>query len=365
LLSGRYSSAPAVSADFFPYLKESALVVAISGGSDSTALLVLAVEARHKSASPCRLVAVTVDHALRAESADEARAVATLSAKLGVEHRTMVWQGAKPVRGIQAAARAARQALLAEAAEQVGTRVILTGHTLDDQAETVLMRAARGDGIGLAGIAPATLYRGKIWFARALLSQRRQVLRETLATRGIGWIDDPSNENADFERVRVRKQLAGDASLFEQAIARAQDAASERKALCEAAAQLIGDFARLAEASSIQVDAKFLEAGEAALHSLRLLIATAGGAAHLLDRDRSTVLFEALRAGDVDGSLANARVRRNGDTLFLTRDRRGRSGPTAPLRSPYADLLPSFDYAAAAAIARLLGQPSLTAMPGT
>jgi tRNA(Ile)-lysidine synthase len=365
LLSRRDSSTLAAPADVFPYLQESALVLAISGGSDSTALLMLAAEARRKSASPCRLVAVTVDHALRAESADEARAVAALAAKLGVEHRTMIWQGAKPVRGVQAAAREARQALLAEAAEHAGARVILTGHTLDDQAETVLMRAARGDGIGLAGIAPATLYRGKTWFARPLLTQRRQALREMLATRGIGWIDDPSNENADFERVRVRKQLAGDTDMFEKTIARARDAIAKREALGKAVAQQIGDFARLAEASSIQVDAKLLDAGDVALHALRLLIATAGGAAHLPDRDRSAVLVEALCAGDVHGSLANALVRRNGGTLFLTRDRRGRAGPGAPLSSPYAELLPSFDHAAAGAIARLLGQPPLPAMPGT
>jgi tRNA(Ile)-lysidine synthase len=120
----------------------SALLLAISGGPDSTALLYLA--ARWRKTSKAKLTAVTVDHGLRKEAKREAVAVAKLAKKLGVPHRTATWAGKKPKSGIQQAARNARYALLVTAAKKNGATHILTAHTLDDQAETVLMRMARG-----------------------------------------------------------------------------------------------------------------------------------------------------------------------------------------------------------------------------
>lgn len=366
MLSGSpRETATAPPAELFSYLDQPSLVVAVSGGSDSTALLTLVHEARRAANNACRLVAVTVDHALRPESAGEARAVAGLAETLGIEHRTLVWQGAKPERGIQAAARMARQALLADVATELGAAVVLTGHTLDDQAETVLMRTARGDGIGLAGIAPATLFRNTIWFARPLLNQRRATLRDMLAAHGLRWMDDPSNENPDFERVRARKQLAGDPALFERTVAVAHEAAARRTRLAGEAAAVIDRHARLGPASTVEVDAHLLDAGDAAIHALRLMLAVVGSATHLPDEKRSAELLAALRVDPAGGSLANVRASRQDQTIVLAPDRRGRAGPPASMRSPYAELLPAFDYKAAAAIARLLGQPALPAMPWT
>src|SRR6185312_541204 len=130
------------------------LVLAVSGGPDSTALLWLAARWRASRTSGPRLIAVTVDHGLREDAAAEARAVAKLARKSGIAHRTFRWTGRKPKTGLPQAARLARYRLLADAARKAGAAAILTAHTLDDQAETVLIRMSRGSGLtGLAGMA--------------------------------------------------------------------------------------------------------------------------------------------------------------------------------------------------------------------
>lgn len=130
-----------------------ALVLAVSGGPDSTALMVLAARWRNALKAPPKLIAVTVDHGLRAQSKGEAAGVGRLARMLGLAHRTLRWTGKKPTTGLQQAARQARYRLLAEAARKVGAAHILTAHTLDDQAETVLIRMSRGSGVtGLAAM---------------------------------------------------------------------------------------------------------------------------------------------------------------------------------------------------------------------
>ena len=190
------------------------VAAAVSGGSDSTGLLVLLHEFLNKTQISSQLTAVTVDHGLRAESALEAEKVKALCARLGIQHVVKRWQGGKPASGIQSAAREARYDLIAQAAREAGASLVLTGHTEDDQLETVFMRSLRGEGPGLAGMAPATLsfndhdFGPPLWFARPLLKARRLDLRGALMKRGVKWIDDPSNDNPDFERVAVRQKLA-------------------------------------------------------------------------------------------------------------------------------------------------------------
>lgn len=352
--------------DFSQFLNEPAVVLAVSGGSDSVTLMVLAHEAREASSLSCRLIAATVDHGLRPEAADEARAVGALAEKLGIEHRILVWEGDKPTRGIQAAAREARLSLLAQTARDAGARVALTGHTADDQAETVLMRAERGEGIGLAGMARATLFEGDVWFARPLLDQRRADLRAALEERGLGWSDDPSNRNTEFERVRVRNRLVevGDA-LFTDALATAVRATIEREKLARNVAELIDRHARLESGPAIELEARLLSAVETdALHVLRLLIATAGGTSHLPDAERSAAVMRDLREGK-GGSLGNARFTVTDRGFLIKRDHRGHAGPAGQFRSPFAAILPAFDLTAAGAVARLLGNPVPAATPWT
>jgi tRNA(Ile)-lysidine synthase len=184
------------------------IVLAVSGGPDSTALLWLAARWAKRSRQAPKLLAVTVDHGLRADSAREARNVKRLARQLGVPHRTLRWRGTKPATGIQEAARAARYRLLGEAAARAGLAHIVTAHTLDDQAETVLFRLARGSGIAglgaMHGITPLNAADDQITLVRPLLDIPKKRLVATLEAAGIAYADDPSNRDPRFARARLR-----------------------------------------------------------------------------------------------------------------------------------------------------------------
>src|SRR6187551_3981165 len=181
-----------------------ALLLAVSGGPDSIALMWLAARWRLGLPRGPRLVAVTVDHGLRAEAAAEAREVKRLARTLGLEHRTLRWTGVKPKAGLPAAARSARYRLLARAARQSGATHILTAHTRDDQAETVLMRLLRGSGIaGLAAMARES-ERDGVLLARPFLDVAKSQLIATLTRARLGFADDPTNRDLHFTRPRLR-----------------------------------------------------------------------------------------------------------------------------------------------------------------
>jgi tRNA(Ile)-lysidine synthase len=185
-----------------------ALLLAVSGGPDSTALLWLAARWRRSLKRGPSLVAATVDHGLRKGSRREAAAVARLAAALKTPHRTLRWTGRKPATGIQEAAREARYRLLGRAATAAGATHIVTAHTRDDQAETVLMRMARGSGIaGLAAMAARSKLDG-LTLARPFLDVPKARLVATLRRAKIAYADDPSNADAKFTRVRFRRLLA-------------------------------------------------------------------------------------------------------------------------------------------------------------
>ena len=184
-----------------------ALVLAVSGGPDSTALMVLAARWRAALRRGPELLAVTVDHGLRPESAREARAVKRLAGSLGMRHRILRWTGDKPAAGLQEAAREVRYRLLAAAARGAGATHVLTGHTRDDQAETVLMRMVRGSGLsGLGGMSRETQI-GDVRLVRPLLEFPKVRLIATLAAVGISFVDDPSNRDPRFTRARLRGLL--------------------------------------------------------------------------------------------------------------------------------------------------------------
>ncbi len=189
---------------FAPWRNVGAIVLAVSGGPDSIALMWLAARWRRALARGPQLVAVTVDHDLRPEAAREARDVKRLACTLDLPHRTVRWRGAKPSTGLPAAARAARYRLLAEVAGSIGATHIFTAHTRDDQAETLLMRMLRGSGIaGLAAMAQET-ERDGVLLARPFLTVSKLQLVATLKKAKINFADDPTNRDMNFTRPRLR-----------------------------------------------------------------------------------------------------------------------------------------------------------------
>ncbi len=174
--------------------------VAVSGGSDSMATL--ALMARNH-----RVEAVTVDHGLRPEAAAEADFVARFCASLDVPHTTLRWSGPEATGNLMDQARQARLSLIADWARGRGIAQVALGHTADDQAETFLMRLGRAAGsAGLAGMREQFEEGGVLWF-RPFLRQSRAELRAYLTRQGIGWIEDPSNDNPRFDRVKARRAL--------------------------------------------------------------------------------------------------------------------------------------------------------------
>lgn len=185
------------------------LLLAVSGGPDSLALLITVAGWLNRAGRKARVSIATVDHGLRAESTAEAEAVARISAGLGLSHATLPWRGEKPERGIQEAARAARYRLLADHAAAIDADCIVTAHHRDDQAETVLMRLAAGSGIaGLAAMRPRVAAAPGLALVRPFLAFPKPRLVATVAAACLAAADDPSNRNPAYARARLRSRGA-------------------------------------------------------------------------------------------------------------------------------------------------------------
>ncbi|MBA1155867.1 tRNA lysidine(34) synthetase TilS [Microvirga mediterraneensis] len=184
----------------------SGIVAAVSGGPDSTALMHLLAR-WHAAGSRPPVHVATIDHGLRPDAAGEAAFVAREAGALGLPHRILAWTGNKPRTGIQEAAREARYRLLADHAHAAGASHLVTAHTLDDQAETIMMRLARGSGLsGLAGMRRETKRHG-IFHARPLLGWPKARLLDLCRSQGWRFVEDPSNANAVYARVRWRRLM--------------------------------------------------------------------------------------------------------------------------------------------------------------
>jgi tRNA(Ile)-lysidine synthase len=213
------------------------LGIAVSGGSDSLALLLLAA-----AAYPGQVEAATVDHGLRPASADEARLVADICARLGIPHQVLNVIVPDGKAGLQGEARAARYAALRSWAETRGVPFLLTAHHADDQAETLLMRVKRGAGpAGLSGIRAARP-EGSLTLLRPLLGWTRDELREVVEAAKIAAVDDPSNRDPRFDRVEMRAFLAQNPQFEARRLARSAAALAEaEEALQWQAERLAGE----------------------------------------------------------------------------------------------------------------------------
>jgi len=324
-----------------PLAEAAALVLAVSGGPDSMALMWLAARWRGALANGPRLVAVTVDHGLRPESAREARAVKAIARTLDVPHQTLRWRDEKPKAGIPEAARTARYHLLAGAARRAGASHVVTAHTRDDQAETVLMRLLRGSGLtGLAAMAPVSRRDG-VLLARPLLEVPKARLVATLRAAGVPFSDDPTNRDPTFTRPRLRALLP--ALAAEGGDARALATLAARVGRANAAIELMTDGAeRYLALLAAGEPAQRAEAGESfearafvalpAEIRLRLLMRVInrvgtegpvelGKAEALLDRLERTIAYNAHGSASVQGrlkqTLAGALVSMTKDTIRI------------------------------------------------
>ncbi|HUZ30698.1 MAG TPA: tRNA lysidine(34) synthetase TilS [Xanthobacteraceae bacterium] len=325
------------------------LLLAVSGGSDSTALLLLAARwakrlKKRIKRSP-KLLAVTVDHGLRSESAREAAAVGRLARRLGVRHIVVRWRGTKPKTGLQEAARHARYRLLAQAAARAGCEHVLTAHTLDDQAETVLFRLARGSGLtGLAGMAHALPIpvggERAVFLVRPLLGVAKARLVATLRGARVAHSEDPSNRDPRFARTRFRVLLAQLAEEGLDARGFARLAARMRRA--ETTIEFAVAAARDALApwpwhGSIVFDAtRFNDLpAEVALRLLGRAVAHVGNEGPV-ELGKLELLYEALRKARVPlrRTLAGALVAAGGGRLVVERapSRRQAARPTGNRR---------------------------------
>jgi tRNA(Ile)-lysidine synthase len=249
---------------FAAWKSSPAIVLAVSGGPDSVALMWLAARWRRALARGPRLLTVTVDHGLRPEAAREAREVKRLARTLELPHRTLRWQGVKPRAGLPAAARGARYRLLARAARSFGATHIFTAHTRDDQAETLLMRMMRGSGIaGLSAMARETEREG-ILLVRPFLNVSKSQLIATLKKAKIDFADDPSNRDMSFTRPRIRALMpvlaaeGGDARNLVRLASRLARANASIEVLVDGAERYLA--LRNREASHPALDAKIFEA---------------------------------------------------------------------------------------------------------
>ena len=324
---------PAISEDQFavlmrplgPFEKAPSLAVAVSGGADSMALALLAhAWARRRGGA---ITALTVDHGLRPAAAGETRQVGAWLRARGITHQTLRWRGTKPNSGIQAAARQARYDLLGQWCRRRGVLHLLAAHHGGDQAETLMLRLQHGSGIeGLAGMPMVRALPG-VRLLRPLLQQSRTDLTASLNRHGQPWLEDPSNQEERYARVRARRRLANDSSGTggtARLLNLAGEAAVVRRQLRGALADVAARTVRLHPAGFCQFDpALCLGQNQALLAPLLAdILRCIGGGIHRPRRDRMARLCQDLIQHKLAAgrTLAGSRVLPGPDGLLICRE---------------------------------------------
>ncbi|MEO0498257.1 MAG: tRNA lysidine(34) synthetase TilS [Pseudomonadota bacterium] len=340
-------------------------LLAVSGGSDSLALLHLF--ARWAQGSLACSVA-TVDHGLRPESAAEAAFVGEQCRALGLRHKALRWvRAANADKASQENARQARYQLLADYAQSIGAKCVLLGHTRDDQIETLRMRFGRLEGadyaaLGTAGISPDILFDG-VTFHRPLLGVARSVLRAWLSAEGVErWVEDPTNEDLSYERIRIRtrgqtgKSCETDASLLRlQAISRRWRSLVEAQSLAFAK-QEVGTGL-----NHLRIPApKFYLLPEAVQRFvLGVAIASVGRSGRRADGAGFVRDLRSLVAGQKGFSMSGAVVshQRKAEIIIYPEVRHGDFLPDARLMADLAQRYQDLPFEARRAVAWRISQP--------
>jgi len=310
-----------------PFEKNPLIAVAVSGGIDSMALLCLSMD--WAKARGGRVVALTVDHGLRQSALMEATQVKKWAEKLGAECHLLRWQGIKPKTGIQQQARRARYDLLYQSCRDNGILHLLLAHTRDDQAETFLLRQSRLSGVdGLAAMANITAQK-YCQVLRPLLSVEKNRLRATLTDCKQGWIEDPSNQDKRFQRVRIRKKMAENPDrsfgLAEQCLNyRARRIENEKKA-----ARFAGRRVSLWPSGFARVDRDMLKTADrdCAGRVLAQLIRTVGGADYAPSPLSVKGVYEAVVSdGTTRRTLGRSRIDVKKKAVVIGREQRNVPG---------------------------------------
>jgi tRNA(Ile)-lysidine synthase len=289
---------------FAPFEPQPHLAVAVSGGSDSMALALLA--AAWTRARGGRLTALTVDHGLRPEAAAEARQVASWCATHGIGHEILRWRDRAPQGGIQAAARGARYRLLEEWCRAHEILHLLVAHQREDQAETLLMRLTQASGAEGLGAISAEVEHRSVRVLRPLLAVPRARLQATLEARAQAWIEDPSNRNPAYLRARLRAQLPGFAErgfTAERLAGLAAQFGRARAVLEVERAELLARSVMLHPAGFAWLDGAVLHAAppELGITALAAIITAVSGADYTPRGERLERLFGLLPQGLAGG----------------------------------------------------------------
>lgn len=348
MLSERAADPLALGAEklFAAYRSCAAVLLAISGGPDSMALLLLA--RRWAAQGGPRLVAATVDHGLRPGSRAEARQVGAWCIELGTPHRLLAWEGEKPKTRIQERAREARYALLEGCAREIGAEAVLTAHHADDQAETVLLRLLRGSGLaGLAGMAATIRRSDGLMIGRPLLALRKAELIGLCEALGQPFVLDPSNEDPRFARTALRSAAAllRESGLGVETLLRlAARAARADAALASAAAGLAAEavIEQSERSARYRADPLLTASEELSLRVVAKEIQRISGVAHLrLQRAESLTLRlrEGMAAGrPVSATLGGVALRLRKGVLGFEKENRPQRKAKRPSASVQAQV---------------------------
>lgn len=306
------------------------VAVAVSGGADSMALLLLCRDWLNQfddTGSGDGLLALTVDHGLRPEAATEARQVADWCRTLGIAHQTLRWTEDKPVGCIQAAARQKRYALLEAACIDAGIGDLLLAHHREDQAETLLLNLMRGSGVhGLSAMQPVSV-QGRLRLIRPLLEFPKSALQATLHTAGQDWIEDPSNHDSHYARVRMRtlyRHLVDEGMPPERLSATTLHMQRARAAIDHYTDELLSQAAIISGAGIAWLDPSVLSAvpEEVGLRALARLVTAIGAQRYTPRLNRLETLYSWLceRPGAGGRTLSGCQLLPHKERVLILRE---------------------------------------------